>query len=949
MSPISIRNSSQHSRGQTVPLDSLLREADRLLSHYPSGVMIVSNEGAILWANPQFPKMLGISMTELIGGYCCLVNNEKSKEGDSPVSSLFAASNQAGSHLFLIKSHENRNFTVTMTATALRNKEGGLLAAIVYLEEKMERTKDAYEHSEQLRFMQNLIDAVPSPLYFKDKQGVYRLCNKAFEKQLSRPRQEIIGKRNEDLWAMEVAELLEERDKELLSHPGVEMNEISLQHDNGSAYEALVSRATMTDGTGTVQGIIGVTHDITGRKRAEHALAESEGRYRLLFESAADAIFIHQDNQPFLAVNEAGCKLMEMDRQELWLKSFGELAVEREREATIVALAEVPEEGSYVFETTLIRGDGEAVPVEISSRKIDYARGRATVSFVRDISKRKKNEEDLERFVAMLVESHDQLEELNDQLSRSNDLLRQEIAERQRAEEALAASEDRYRLLVDNAPYMVAVAQDERFVFINRTGSQIMGASESAAILGQPVHGFFHAADEKRVIEALANAINRREQVTLNNARMIRLDGSEIIAEIVALPSDFHGRTAAQLIVRDITARVQAETEREKLSEQLRQSQKMESIGRLAGGVAHDFNNILTGIIGYLDLLIGGQASGADQHEIFRDIRQAAERAAQITKQLLGFSRRQIISPQVLDLNQTIGKATRMLRRIIGEDVQLIFEPGPALSPVFVDEGQIEQILINLAVNSRDAMPHGGTVTIVTQNQTIDSGIEHLDPQFKPGDYAVITLADNGEGMDPEVREKIFEPFFTTKQIGKGTGLGLSLVYGIMKQNNGFIEVQTEKGKGTAFTLYFPVATAKAEKTIAPRPEAPPRGCETILIVEDEEIVRQLAHRILQLQGYCVLEAENGEAALELAQQRQEKIDLVLTDVVMPKLNGLRLAERLWAEQPGLKVLFMSGYTEELLDRHGPITQQANFIAKPFTLETLTNTVRQTLDGKKPA
>jgi len=927
------------------PSESLVREADRLLSHYPSGVMIVGSDGIILWANAPLCEVLNVTAAQLVGGRCLVSTADNPDE--QPLSGLFAATNQAGRQSLVIKSRDHRRLSISLKAAAIRDQDGCLLAAVFYQEEPSSSSHDRENGMEQLHFMQNLIDAVPSPLYFKDKNGVYRLCNKAFEQQLSRPRHEIIGKRNEDLWAMEVAELLEERDRELLVHPGVEMNEISLQHRNGAAYEALVSRATMTDGAGQIQGIIGVTHDITGRKRAEHALAESEGRYRLLFESAADAIFIHQNNEPFLAVNEAGCRLLEMDRQEIWLKSFGDLAAEHDRPIIAEELAAVPEEGSYVFETTLIRGDGEPVPVEISSRKIDYARRRATVSFVRDISKRKKNAEEQERFVAMLVESHDRLEELNDQLSRSNDLLRQEIADRRKAEEALAASEDRYRLLVDNAPYMVAVVQDEQLVFINQTGAGMLGATDSTAIIGQPVTGFLHANDAGQVTGALTRAIAEREQINLSDIVLIRMDKAEIIVELVALPTDFRGKTAAQLIIHDITERRRSEAEREKLGEQLRQAQKMESIGRLAGGVAHDFNNILTGIIGYLDLLLGGQETGADSREILQEIRKAAERAGQITQQLLGFSRRQMISPRVLDLNQTISKATRMLRRIIGEDIQLLFEAGEKLHSVFMDEGQIEQILINLAVNSRDAMPHGGTVAIATKNEIIDDGIGDLDIQVQPGRYVVVSVYDNGEGMPPDVQEKIFEPFFTTKDIGKGTGLGLSMGYGIMKQNKGFVEVHSDPGKGTAFHLHFPAAGAAIETPTVQHTEAPPRGNETILVVEDEEIVRELAHRILEIQGYRVLVAENGEAALEVAQRHREPIDLVLTDVVMPKMNGMRLAERLWTEHPDLKVLFMSGYTEELIDRHGPIDQQTDFIAKPFTLETLTNAIRNALDGKK--
>ncbi|NLH47857.1 MAG: PAS domain S-box protein [Myxococcales bacterium] len=395
--------------------------------------------------------------------------------------------------------------------------------------------------------------------------------------------------------------------------------------------------------------------------------------------------------------------------------------------------------------------------------------------------------------------------------------------------------------------------------------------------------------------------------------------------------------------VRD---RRQAEQEKDKLENQLRQAMKMEAVGRLAGGVAHDFNNLLTSISGYTEILMGDLRQGDPMHADLSEIQKAAQRAASLTAQLLAFSRKQVIDPRVIDLNELLAGATKMLKRLIGEDIELVFRPAKDLGSVKVDPHQIEQVIINLAVNARDAMPDGGKLTIETANAEIDEEYArgHLD--VKPGAYIQLAVSDDGCGMSPEIQAHLFEPFFTTKEKGKGTGLGLSMIYGIVRQNSGFINVYSEIGVGTVFKIYLPRVTGKVESVAKGIQAALPTGTETILLVEDEDMVRNLAQKVLERQGYKVIAVDHGGRAYLLAEDPAVRFDLLLTDVVMPNMNGRQLYEKILSLRPGLRVLYMSGYTENAIAHHGVLDEGTNFLQKPFAIDSLVRKVREVLDGK---
>ena len=403
--------------------------------------------------------------------------------------------------------------------------------------------------------------------------------------------------------------------------------------------------------------------------------------------------------------------------------------------------------------------------------------------------------------------------------------------------------------------------------------------------------------------------------------------------------------------IADLTERKRAEDARSSLEKQLRQAQKMEAIGVLAGGVAHDFNNMLSVILSYADLALGAMRPGDPLRTDLTEIRSAGHRAASLTRQLLAFSRQQVLQPRVIDLNEVLSGMVRMLRRLMGEDVELTLLPGADLRLIEVDPAQIEQVVMNLAVNARDAMPRGGKLTIETANVELDETFTATHIACVPGPHVAFVVSDTGSGMDPVTRARIFEPFFTTKELGKGTGLGLATVLGVVRQSGGTIWVYSEPGHGTAFKVYFPVADdpgagegtreAAARSTDA---EAL-RGSETILLVEDDESLRSLARTILRRRGYHVLEAQSGADAILLCEQHEGRIDLLLTDVVMPRISGRQLAERLQPVRPEMLVLYMSGYTDDAVVRHGVLHSEVAFIQKPITPDALARKVRAVLDG----
>jgi len=427
----------------------------------------------------------------------------------------------------------------------------------------------------------------------------------------------------------------------------------------------------------------------------------------------------------------------------------------------------------------------------------------------------------------------------------------------------------------------------------------------------------------------------------LGTGRATRLSEGQLLRiPVLLILATFYGVTAER-VRSDVTKRAS-------LEDQLRQSQKLEAIGRLAGGIAHDFNNILTAIMGYGALLQAGFDERDPRRQEVEEIKKAVRRASSLIQQLLAFSRRQVLQLRVLDLNAVVLNIQQLLQRLIGEDIELIIRPTPALGRVKADPGQIEQVLMNLALNARDAMPQGGKLTIETVNVMIDETFARRYLVSQPGPYVMLSVSDTGMGMDAETQAHIFEPFFTTKEQGKGTGLGLATVYGIVKQSGGSIFVYSEPEKGAICKIYLPrVDEPLTHLDVVKAVIEPLRGTETILLVEDEESVRELVRKVLQRNGYTILEAADGEEAVEICQKHDGEIHLLVTDVVMPRMSGREVAETLMVSRPKTKVLYMSGYTDDAIVRHGVLDSMTAFLQKPFTPETLMRKVRDVLDSDR--
>ncbi|HEV2749162.1 MAG TPA: response regulator [Gemmatimonadales bacterium] len=505
--------------------------------------------------------------------------------------------------------------------------------------------------------------------------------------------------------------------------------------------------------------------------------------------------------------------------------------------------------------------------------------------------------------------------------------------ERKRAEEALRAREAHYRTILENIADGVFIADAEgRYLDVNPRACELTGYARDD-LMGLKVTDTYLEVDREEAAAQLSEIATG--QVRSFERRLLRKDGSIITVETSARAlSD--GRLLST--VRDVT-------ERRTLEEQLRQAQKMEAVGRLAGGVAHDFNNVLTAIFGYTDLLAEELPAESPFRQDLKEIRKAAERASGLTRQLLAFSRQQVLQPMVLRVNELVEDFEKMLRRLVAEDVELRLVLAPKVGNVRADAGQLQQVIMNLVVNARDAMPTGGKLLIETANTELSEQYVESHQPVIPGRYVMVAVSDTGTGMNAQTQARIFEPFFTTKEKGRGTGLGLSTVYGIVKQSGGYVWVYSELARGTTFKIYLPRVEAPPERPAPSREAGTLAGTETILLAEDDEMLRPLAKGLLVKLGYTVLEAENAAQALAVASRHQGQIHLLVSDVVMPGASGRDLARRLAESRPDTKVLYISGYTDDAIVHHGMLEPGLNFLQKPFTPAALARKVREILNA----
>jgi len=698
--------------------------------------------------------------------------------------------------------------------------------------------------------------------------------------------------------------------------------------------------------------------EITERKRTEDALRESEENFRSMYENTPIGIARIFLDFKIIEVNKAYCDMLGYSKEELIGKTLSdithpEVLEENLRKQTQLGKGEIT---SYQMEKRFIKKDGATVYGILNATLIHDKQGNPFyfMGNVLDITERKRAEERINHLNLALYA----IREVNQLIVREKD--------RDRLLQGVCDQ------LIGNCGYYNA------WIILLDDNGHLITTAESG--LGKDFLPMIERLKRGELIDCGRKAMKQSgvvvtedplsacadcplsEKYAGRGAMTVRLAHGEKVYGLasMSIPAHFCADEEEQLLFKDISEDIafalysieqeerykQAEGERKKLEAQFQQSQKMEAIGTLAGGVAHDFNNLLTTIIGNTDIILMDLGRDDPLRGVLGDIKKAGERAASLTRQLLAFSRKQVIKPEVLELNHMIRETDKMLRRLIGEDVELITVLGPELGKVNADPGQIDQVIMNLAVNARDAMPRGGKLTIETANVELDEEYfrSHAVEEH-PGAYVMLAVSDTGIGMDEETQSHIFEPLFTTKQRGGGTGLGLSTVYGIIKQSGGFIWVYSESKGGTTFKVYLPRVEGDAESV---KKELPPmeglRGSETILIVEDDDPVRVLTQKVLKRYGYRVLEAREGEEALRVAQEHEGTIKLMLTDVVMPGMSGKELAERLQPLIPGMKVIYMSGYMDNAIDRRGILPPEMDFLQKPFTPEGLAKKVRKVLD-----
>jgi PAS domain S-box-containing protein len=670
-----------------------------------------------------------------------------------------------------------------------------------------------------------------------------------------------------------------------------------------------------------------------------------KGSFRDLIEAAPDAMIIVNSRGQIVLVNAQTEKLFGYHRGELLHQPLEILIPPRfrnqhhESRDQFFSRARSRPMGSG-RELPALRKDGTEFPADIALSPVDTEDGMVVLAAVRDITERKKNEEIARQHTELQVRMAKESAEL---AAAKKEL--ETVAERERAAEALRRSEARVRRLVESNIIGIATgdldgkvidANDAFLALLGFTKEDVAAGSMRWDALTPPE---YREADRLAVEQLLSTGV-----APLWEKQFIRKDGSRVPVLIgVATLTGMSGETEAVSFVVDIT-------ERKKLEQQLRQAQKVEAIGQLAGGIAHDFNNLLGIIIGYSEIFEERLGLGDPLRPKAEQIKKAGRRAASLTRQLLAFSRQQALEPKVLDLNAVIADTLKMLRRLIDENVELVAVPEPALGRVSADQGQIEQIIMNLTVNARDAMPHGGKLTISTSNAEMDDAFVRRNPGAVPGSYVVLSVGDTGCGMDHETQAHIFEPFFTTKGEGKGTGLGLATVYGVVKQSGGYISVESEPGKGSTFRIYLPrIEEPVAATSCVDGGGEKAYGCETVLLVEDAHALRELARELLEAGGYTVLEAANGADAISLAEKHPGPIHLLLSDVVMPGMNGPELAGKIIGGRPDTKVLYMSGHTGDALPVRELLNSGAALLHKPFTGLSLATKVREVLGAAKPA
>ena len=875
-----------------------------ILFNAPVGFFRAGPDGMCLFINLAATRMLGYDTPEeLTGDSADIVSQRPADPADrDALRHLLEKKGKAVDYELRLRRKDGTLFWASCNIAAVRDESGKVVGYEGFVTDIHDRKLAEEELRRNEQFLEAIFNSIQDGISVLDTDLNILATNKIMKSWYAHALP-MEGKKCYQVYHGRTAPCEKCPTRRALQTGKLEMEEVPLTVPGGTAGTLELFAFPLLDQTGIPIGVVEYVRDVTTRKRAEQKLMESEEKYRSLVEQSVEMIYLHDLDGNILEVNEASVRNTGYSRDEYSRMTVFDLHPDQSRKDDIRRQWKAWRVGeSITLEQAHIHKNGGEHPVEVTTGKVRFSGRDYILAQVRDMADRKK------------------------------------------AREELQESEKRFSSAFRSspAPQVISEIDTGKFIDVNDRWEEMLGYTREELVgrTSKEVGIWADPGERDRIVEKLLQRGSFKNEPIVFTTRT----GQSVTALWSGEAIILSGRKVMLSMLYDETERKQAEKEREKLQDQLFQAQKLESVGRLAGGIAHDFNNMLSVIQGYAEMADLKVLPNDPVRQDLAEILRAARRSTEITRQLLAFARKQTINPRVIDLNHTVTDMLKIIRRLIGENIDLSWRPGPDIWPVRMDPTQIDQVVANLCVNARDAIGDVGKITMETENIRIDEAYCLDHAEFFPGEYAMLAVSDDGQGMEKETLGNIFEPFFTTKEVGRGTGLGLPTVYGIVKQNNGFINVYSEPGKGTTVRVYFARHEGRVDPVRKDDPETLQRGAgETILVVEDEASILKLAEAMLGELGYTVLTANTPGDAITLASAHPDRISLLITDVVMPEMSGRDLARQLENTYADIRILYMSGYTANVIAHQGVLEKGIHFIPKPFSIQELAAKVRAVL------